>query len=137
MEAVEKNQKIIENENITYKIIRALKGNKFERMELIKSSHKLVRQAVLLNQKITEDEIILATSLKTTETDILAKIAEKMEWLKNYKVRYNLVTNPKTPPWIALKLLPSLLKKDIKNISKNREVPYAVRLEALKISLKS
>ena len=60
-----------------------------------------------------------------------------MEWLKNYKVRYNLVSNPKTPPWAALKLLSTLFKKDIKNISKNRDIPYAIRLEALKVGLKS
>ncbi|OGL42666.1 MAG: hypothetical protein A2W05_00705 [Candidatus Schekmanbacteria bacterium RBG_16_38_10] len=124
-------------ENITQKILRALKGNKFERMNLIKSSHKLVRQAVLLNPRITEEEISIVTSYKDIEKDVLAKISQKNEWIKNYKVRYNLVTNPKTPPDAALRLLSTLFKKDIENISKNRNVPYAIRLEAARIKLKS
>ena len=130
------NNKRPESGVITQKILRALKGDKSERMELIKSPHKLVRQAVLLNQKITLDEIVLISSYKTTETDILVKISENNEWLKNYKIRYNLVTNSKTPVWIALKLLPTINRKDIRNISKNRNVLYAVRTEALKIGLK-
>lgn len=124
-------------ENITQKILRALRGSKFERMELIKSSHKLIRQAVLLNPKITEEEIILVTSYKSTETDVLSKISQNSEWLKNYKIRYNLVTNPKTPHTAALRLLPTLFKKDIRNIAKNRDVPYAIRLEAIRTGLKS
>jgi len=132
---VEKTQKKTETPNITRMIISALKGNKFERMELIKSPHKLVRQAVLLNQKITEDEIQTVTGLKTIETDVLVKISEKMDWLKSYKTRYNLAVNPKTPVWIAMKLLTSLSKKDIRNISKNRDISYNIRLEAIKLSL--
>ena len=124
-------------ENITQKILRALRGNKFERMDLIKSSHKLVRQAVLLNPRITEEEISIVTSYKDIEKDVLAKISQKNEWIKNYKVRYNLVTNPKTSPEAALRLLSTLFKKDIENISKNRNVPYAIRLEAARIKLKS
>ena len=132
---VEKTQKKSEAPSITHMVIRALKGNKFERMELIKSPHKLVRQAVLLNQKITEDEIQSVTALKTIETDVLVKISEKIEWLKSYKTRYNLVSNPKTPAWIAMKLLITLSKKDIRNISKNRDIPHPIRLEATKMSL--
>ena len=131
----EETEKKAETPNITRMIIRALKGNKFERMELIKSPHKLVRQAVLLNQKITEDEIQSVTALKTIETDVLVKISEKMEWLKSYKTRYNLVANPKTPVWTAIKLLNNLSKKDIRNISKNRDISHPIRLEATKMSL--
>ena len=124
-------------ENITQKILRALKGSKFERMNLIKSSHKLVRQAVLLNPRITEEEISIVTSYKDIEKDVIIKISQNNEWLKNYKVRYNLVTNPKTPPDAALRLLSTLFKKDIENISKNRNVPYVIRLEATKRKLKN
>lgn len=124
-------------ENITQKILRALKGNKIERMDLIKSTHKLVRDAVLINPRITEEEISAFTSYKDIEKDVIVKISQNKEWLKNYKVRYNLVTNPKTPPDTALRLLSTLFKKDIENISKNKNVPNAIRIEATRIKLKS
>ncbi|MBW2392417.1 MAG: hypothetical protein JRE83_03695 [Deltaproteobacteria bacterium] len=92
------------------------------RAVLITDSNKQVREAVLTSPRITEVEIVAIAKSRKLDDDLLRRIAANVQWLKNYQVRRALVNNPRTPLPIALKLVPTLLDADLKQLAKNAEV---------------
>jgi hypothetical protein len=109
------------------KILLALRGSREIRNLLLRDTSKEVVMTVLENPKITESEIELLAKQRTTPDDILRKIANKREWLKNYAILHSLVTNPKTPTSISIRLITGLKIKDLSIIEKNRNIPEPVR----------
>jgi hypothetical protein len=105
----------------------ALTGSRTERMILIKDANKLVALAVLESPKLTEDEILLTLRDRSIAQEIIAKIANKREWSKNYTVTLEMVQNPKTPLKKALGLVSKLHLKDLKHITYDKNVHYVVR----------
>ena len=92
------------------------------RAVLITDSNKQVQEAVLTSPRITEVEIVAIAKSHKLDDDLLRRIAANVQWLKNYQVRRALVNNPRTPLPIALKLVPTLLDADLKQLAKNAEV---------------
>jgi len=92
------------------------------RAVLITDPNKQVREAVLTSPRITEVEIVAIAKSRKLDDDLLRRIAANVQWLKNYQVRRALVNNPRTSLPIALKLVPTLLDADLKQLAKNAEV---------------
>jgi predicted regulator of amino acid metabolism with ACT domain len=67
-------------------------------------------------------EIVAIAKSQKLDDDLLRTIAANVQWLKNYQVRRALVNNPRTSLPIALKLVPTLLDADLKQLAKNAEV---------------
>ena len=111
----------------------ALKGGREIRGILLKDTNKLVMLGVLDNQKITESEIELIAKSRQVPEEALRAIAKNREWLKNYAISFALVTNPKTPPGIAVTLISTLKVKDLLLLDKNRNVPELVRSAAKRL----
>ena len=105
----------------------ALKGGRETRSILVKDTNKEVMLSVLENQKITESEIELIARSRSVPEEAFRKISKNREWLKNYAIIFALVTNPKTPPGIAVTLVSSLKIKDLVILEKNKNVPELVR----------
>ena len=110
-----------------------LKGNGEARKILMKESNKLVIMAVLGNPRITEGEIETMAKSRNIIEDALRRIAKNREWSKNYSIQHALVTNPKTPPGLAMKYVPYMSKKDLAMIEKDKNVSEAVRALAKKL----
>ena len=98
----------------------ALKGGREIRSILVKDSNKQVMLSVLENQKITDSEIELIARSRQVPEEALRTISKNREWLKNYAISFALVTNPKTPPGIAVTLISSLKVKDLELLDKNK-----------------
>lgn len=111
----------------------ALKGGREIRSILVKDANKQVMLSVLENQKITDSEIELIAKSRSVPEEALRTISKNREWLKNYAVSFALVTNPKTPPGIAVTLISSLKIKDLALLDKNRNVPELVRTTAKRL----
>ena len=107
---------------VSKKVELARTANREVRTILLKDDNKQVQRAVLDSPRITESEIIAVAESRNLGDDVLSKIATNLEWLKNYQVRLALVNNPKTPLFIALKLVPTLRDGDLKHLLKNEEV---------------
>lgn len=105
----------------------ALKGGRETRGILFKDTNKEVMLTVLDNQQITESEIELIARSRSVPEEAFRKISKNREWLKNYAIVFALVTNPKTPPGIAVTLISSLKFKDLVKLEKNKNVPELVR----------
>ncbi len=111
----------------------ALKGNNEARGLLIKDSNKIVCSSVLKNPKITDEEVIRLTASKGTSDDLLRQVAKNKEWMKSSQIKKNLVTNPKTPLPISMKLIRSLDKKGLEKVGNSKNIPNALANEARKV----
>lgn len=118
--------KMVAQMNTGQKLKLALSGNKAARELLIKDSNKVVATSVLKNPRITEEEVQKVTITKGTNDDMLRQIARNKEWVKSYSIRIGMLTNPKTPLTVSLKLLDSVYEKDLQNLAKSKNVPNAL-----------
>ncbi|MGH9803682.1 MAG: hypothetical protein ACRD4D_00815 [Candidatus Acidiferrales bacterium] len=118
--------------SVSERVQLGLKGNKDERMILIRDPSKVVYRAVLQSPKISDSEIEGFASMKNIADEALRIMGTNRKFLKIYGVVRNLVNNPRTPLDISLGLMARLTENDLKNLSRNRNVPETVRSLALK-----
>jgi hypothetical protein len=123
------NQRIMKM-SVSEKIKLATLGNKEARTLLLRDSNKLVCMAAATSPRITDGEIIGLANSRTCNADVLRYIYENREFLRTYAVKISLVKNPKVPLPTALKLLVTLQEKDIKELSRDRNVPQTVQAQA-------
>ena len=119
--------------SIGQKIKLALRGNGDARTILLRDGSKLVRRFVLMNPRINDTEIVAITRNKTVDEDLLRVIAEKREWMRLYQVRVGLATNPKTALPLAIKLVGTLDERDVRQISKSKNVQQGVAAQARRL----
>jgi len=118
---------------VSERIKLALHGNRESRMLLLRDSNKLIRRFVLQNPRVGDDEIIAIAKNRSADDEILRLIADNRDWTKNYQVLYALVTNPKTPLTISLRLVSTLYERDIRSIAKSKNVSATVTAQAKRI----
>jgi len=119
--------------SIGQKIKLALRGNGDARTILLRDGSKLVRRFVLMNPRINDTEIVAITRNKTVDEDLLRMISEKREWMRLYQVRVGLATNPKTSLPIAIRLVGTLDERDVRQISKSKNVQQGVAAQARRL----
>ena len=118
---------------VPQRIKLAIFGNRGVRGQLIRDSNRMVQICVLNNPRLAEEE--LAEYARNTQIDetVIRKIANTPTWMKIYAVKFALVSNPKTPVDISIKLLKLLQNKDIQRLSKSKNVPQVLATHALKL----
>ena len=116
--------------SVAEKIKLATLGNREARTLLLRDSNRLVSLAAAQSPRITDGEILGLANAKTANADVLRYIYENREFLKTYAIRMALVHNPKVPLPTALKLLPTLQERDIKELARDRNVPATVQAQA-------
>jgi hypothetical protein len=104
----------------------ALKGNRDARALLIRDPSHLVRRFVLQNARITDEEIVALAKNRNADRELLEEVCRRKEWVSNYQVRLALATNPKTPLSVAVRFVPTLLPRDLRQLAKSKNVPTAV-----------
>lgn len=117
----------IQSLSISARIQLALKGGREIRGILARDTNKEVMLSVLENGKITESEVEMIARNRQAIEEALRRISRNREWMKNYAVLLALVTNPKTPPGIAVSFVTGLKTKDLVILEKNKNVAEAVR----------
>ncbi len=115
------------------KMMEGLKGNRDARMMLIHDRNRVVYSAVLNSPRITDSEIESFAAMKNVSTEVLRVIGGRREWTKRYKVAHELVRNPLTPVEVALRLLHRLPARDLKRLTTDRNIPEAIRRQAIKL----
>jgi len=118
--------KVVAGLNTGQKLKLALSGNKAARDLLIKDSNRIISMAVLKNPRITEEEVQKVAHTKGTSDDMLRQISKNKEWVKSYSIRVGMLTNPKTPLTVSLKLLDTVYEKDLHSIAKSKNIPNAL-----------
>jgi hypothetical protein len=116
--------------SVAEKIKLATLGNREARTILVRDANKLVSLAAAQSPRITDGEILSLAHSKTASAEILRYIYENRDFLKTYAIRVALVRNPKVPLPTALKFLPTLQDRDIKELARDRNVPATVQAQA-------
>ncbi len=116
------------------KMVEALKGDREERMILIRDRNRVVYSAVMSSPKLTQGDIEAISALRNVSPEVLRQIGAKREWTKKYKICHELVKNPLTPIEISMKHISRLSSMDLKRLSRDRNVAEQVRRQAIKIT---
>ena len=114
----------------------ALKGNRDARTVLLRDPNRMVQRFVLLNPRITDDEVQGLAKNRNVDRELLEGIARRKDWVSNYQVRLALATNPKTPLAMAVRFVPTLQPRDLRLLAKSKNVPAAVCSTAKRLILK-
>src|SRR6185436_13768460 len=99
------------------------KGNKEVRTILLRDPNKLVQLAVIQSPRITEGEIANVALSRTAPQEVLQYIYNNRQLMKNYQIKLNLITNPKTPVGVSMRFLSGLRAAEVKAVAKNKNVP--------------
>ena len=118
------------------KVKLAMSGDKEARSILIKDANKQVQEAVMDSPRITEQEIAAIANSRNVGEEILRKIANNRDWMKNYQVRLGLANNPKTPLTMGLRIIGTLMISDLKRLSKSKGVSSVLTAAANRILIK-
>jgi len=112
------------------KMIEALKGNREARMLLIRDRNRVVYNAVLSSPKITDSEVEAIASMRNVSPEVLRNLGGRREWTKRYSVAHELVKNPLTPIAVSMGLMNRLAPRDLKKLTRDRNVPEMIRRHA-------
>jgi hypothetical protein len=115
---------------VTQKIRTAILGNGTERMLLIRDTNRLVAEAAAKSPRMTESEAVLVASSRAVSEDVLRIIAMNRDFTKNYQVKFNLVSNPRTPFTFASRLMPHMRDGDLRTLARSKNVPGAISTAA-------
>jgi hypothetical protein len=116
----------IQSMRIGERLKLALKGNRDARTLLIRDANRMVQRFVLLNPRITDEEVLGVAKNRSIDRELIEQICRKKEWVSNYQVRLALATNPKTPLGTAVRFVPTLLPRDLRALAKSKNVPSAI-----------
>lgn len=125
--------KLIREMTVPQKVRLALMGNATARALLIRDTKRVVAMSVVRSPGLTEKEIAGFAQNKSLGEDIIRTIAYARDWTKNYQIRMSLVTNPKCPPGKAASFLSTLRDRDLKILSKDRDIPSHISRNAKRI----
>jgi hypothetical protein len=118
------------NMNVKQKAMCALKGTREERAILINSRNRLVVRAVLGSPKLSDSEVETFAGQRAVDTEVLRVISRNPRWMRRYQVVWQLVSNPKTPIELGLRLVTRLNVRDLKRTAANRNVNPVIRRQA-------
>ncbi len=116
--------------SVREKIHYALFGTREIRTVMVRDTNKEVARSVLRSPKLTESEVEGIAAMRGVTVEILTEIGNSKEWIKSYPIVQNLIRNPKTPPAISQRLLFRLRTKDLALLTRDRNIPDAVRHNA-------
>ena len=115
---------------VSERVQTALKGNREERVILIRDANRLVASAVLDSPKLTDSEVEAIALMKNVSEEVLRVVGTKRDFAKNYAVIHNLVKNARTPIGTSLGLINRILTSDLRALSRNKNIPEVLRKTA-------
>lgn len=118
---------------VAQRIRVAFRGNREERLFLVRDTNRLVSTAVLKSPKTNEADAEVIANMKSVSEDVLRTIAHRREWMKKYSLMAAIVRNPRSPIDVTISLVPRLTQRDQTTLSTDRNVPEVVRVTAKRI----
>jgi hypothetical protein len=118
---------------VVERVQMALKGNREERIALIRDPCKVVQRAVLQSPRLSDREVETFASMASLSDDVLRLIGRNRVFIGNPIVIRNLLNNPKTPLDISLHFLPNATRPELKALTLNRNIPDTLRKMATRL----
>ena len=107
--------------------------NRFVLDRLLHDPDPRVVLRLLENPRIVERDVVKMAALRPGAPAVLATIAEHPRWSGSYRVRTALACNPATPSAIAERLLPTLMRQDLRTVAEAGALPPDRLVEALRL----
>lgn len=114
------------------KIKLALRGTREQRSVLVRDPNKVVAVAVMGSPKLNPTEVEAFARMTSVQEEVLRIIGTNPHWVKHYPIAAALVGNAKTPLGIAMGLVKRLNERDLKLVTRDRNVSDGVRAAARK-----
>lgn len=115
------------------KVLYAAKAERPERLVLVQDNDPQVLFYLLKNPRIGVEEVARVAKSPYLTYQVAEVILKTSQWSNHPEVKIALVHNPKTPPAMALKVLPGLPKPEIAKIARGAAVSQALKQAALKL----
>ncbi|MBI5419326.1 MAG: hypothetical protein HZA60_04490 [Deltaproteobacteria bacterium] len=122
---------------VPQKVELATKGNKEVRQILSRDPNRMVARAVIGSPRLSENDVMAYAASALTNEEVLRAIGENREWMSNLRLQTALVSNPRTPVPVALRLLPRLPLNELNLLCRNSSVSALVRREAKRLAVKA
>ena len=100
---------------------------------LLRDSNPMVAVSTLYNNNLSDQEVEQTAASRSVVEEVLAGIAKRREWVSKYNVARALVANPRAPLAISMKLLTRMSVRDLRDLSRDKNVADAVRSTALRL----
>jgi hypothetical protein len=97
---------------------------------LVRDPNKLVHNAAVKSPRVQFPEVAKWSKDKGLPDNVINYICSKRDWTEKYEIKFNLVSNPKTPLPDAIKLLNYIRTSDLKKVQANRNVPGQIQRQA-------
>lgn len=116
----------------TEKLLLAAKADRPERLILAQDNDPQVLCALLRNPRVTVEEVVRIAKSAYLIYQSAELILKTTQWAANLDVRVALVHNPKTPPALALRIVPTLPEAEVKAIARGAATSMALKQAALR-----
>ena len=100
------------------KLLLAIKAERSERALLLQDNDPRVLLSLLRNPRLTVDEVARLAKSSFLNFQIADVIVKTTQWMSSIDVRLGLIRNPKTPPAMALQILPTLPESEVRSIAR-------------------
>jgi hypothetical protein len=92
-----------------------------------------VVRTCLQNKRLREEDVALALRRQNVAAALLAEVCASSRWKDSYRVRLELVLQPRTPLPLSLGQLSSLLPGDLSRVASSSELPPLVQAAAQRL----
>jgi hypothetical protein len=111
---------------VSQKIRCATLGSAAERLLCVRDSNRLVAAAAAKSPLLKEPEAVAISASRVVSEDVLRLLAMNKDFTRNYQIKLNLVSNPRTPFSFASRLVPLLRESELKALSKSKNITGAI-----------
>jgi hypothetical protein len=111
---------------VSQKIRCATLGSAAERLLCVRDPNRLVAAAAAKSPLLKEPEAVQISASRNVSEDVLRLVAMNKDFTRNYQIKLNLVSNPRTPLTFSARLIPLLRESELKMLAKSKNVSSAI-----------
>jgi hypothetical protein len=100
---------------------------------LVKDKNPMVAVAVITGNALGDSEVELIASSRAVVEEVLVAIGRNRQFVRKYFVLHSLVKNPRMSVGMARRFVSRLSVRDLKALSKDRNISHAVRSTAARL----
>jgi hypothetical protein len=100
---------------------------------LLRDSNTQVATSVVINNALSDQEVEQIASSRSVVEEVLILVARRRDWVGKYNIMKALVWNPRTPLATTIRLISRLAVRDLRDLSRDRNIPDAVRSTAIRL----
>jgi hypothetical protein len=101
--------------------------------KLLRDPHPDEIRMLLVNPRITEDDVVRLAARRPAYPDVIAEIARNADWAQRARVRMAIVQNPGSPPEISVPMVRLLIRPELAQVIAAVDVAPIVRAAATEL----